>query len=459
MTPWAGWPPRPCRGRVEEAPRTTDALNRFETVTIDWLGKTATYQPRITTMPQDGWKAWISLTAPGSYLYDDADRLMELQNAGPSGAMATYALTLDANGNRTVTDKVEPFTLVPSEMTIDYTYNQQRNRLLTAGVSSFAYDADTFDYEHRLTGAGATQYSYDGANRRLETVRNGVTTRYIYDVAGNLLAEADGNNVITRYYIYGQGLLAMVTPSDDLYCYHFDAVGSTIAVSDELRTIVNQYAYTPFGIIMDEQETVHQPFKYVGQHGVMTEQNGFLYMRARYYDPNVGRFISEDPMGFDGGDVNLYVYAQNDPVLLSDPSGLWTLSFGITISGGLGLGGGGGTFLNIGHDPSRGSFGGWSASLTGTAQAGAFAGTGVSTQFVGQVTNANNVSQLEGSALVAGKSAGVGVVGGVEYIQGAVYKGFGISGGFGIKSIPASPVSTYAFGSTTSKIVGYEQGK
>ena len=54
----------------------------------------------------------------------------------------------------------------------------------------------------------------------------------------------------------------------------------------------------------------------------MAETNGFYYMRARYYDPLNGRFISEDPLGFDGGDVNLYVYSGNNPVLLVDPWGL-----------------------------------------------------------------------------------------------------------------------------------------
>jgi RHS repeat-associated protein len=54
----------------------------------------------------------------------------------------------------------------------------------------------------------------------------------------------------------------------------------------------------------------------------MTEPNGFYYMRARYYDTEVGRFISEDPVGFDGGDVNLYAYVGNNPVLLIDPLGL-----------------------------------------------------------------------------------------------------------------------------------------
>ena len=183
----------------------------------------------------------------------------------------------------------------------------------------------TFDYEHRLVGANGAvscSYSYDGGGNRLEAVRDGATTRYIYDAAGNLLAEADANNVITRYYIYGLGLMAMATPTDEIYCYHFNAIGSTIAMTDATQVIVNKYAYTAFGITANEEETVTQPFKYVGQHGVMTEPNGLQYMRARYYDPEVGRFISEDPLGFGGGDVNLYVYCKNNPILLVDPWGL-----------------------------------------------------------------------------------------------------------------------------------------
>jgi RHS repeat-associated protein len=98
-------------------------------------------------------------------------------------------------------------------------------------------------------------------------------------------------------------------------------VGNTVAITDGSETVVNSYDYSPFGMIISESEGFAQPFKFVGKLGVMAEGD-FYFMRARYYDPQVGRFISEDPLGFDGGDVNLYVYGGNNPLLVVDPWGL-----------------------------------------------------------------------------------------------------------------------------------------
>jgi RHS repeat-associated protein len=73
---------------------------------------------------------------------------------------------------------------------------------------------------------------------------------------------------------------------------------------------------------LNQVETISNPFKYVGALGVMDDGNGLLYMRARYYDPEVGRFISKDPIGFAGGDLNLYNYVGANPVNWVDPLGL-----------------------------------------------------------------------------------------------------------------------------------------
>lgn len=333
---------------------TYDELNRLKTVKIDWLaGKpVATYNYKDKEADLlDNVVLFNGIMT--SYSFDTAHRL-----TGITSPVASYQFTqLDGNGNRKNVVQTEPLALAFNPSMTGYGYNDRKTRLLTAGTNGFGYNNEgelssgygtsyTFDYEHRLAGMGGTSFSYDGSGNRLQAVRSGVTTRYIYDMMGNLLAEADGNNNITRYYIHGKGLLAMVTPEGQVYCYHYNAVGSTVALTDQNQAMVNKYAYDPFGNIGNQVEAVPQPFKFVGQHGVMTEPNGFYYMKARYYDPQVGRFISEDPMGFAGGDVNLSAYVQNNPINRVDPLGLNYIDISISIGTPIFFGGVFGVMIN-----------------------------------------------------------------------------------------------------------------
>ena len=114
--------------------------------------------------------------------------------------------------------------------------------------------------------------------------------------------------------------------SNALYVYHFDGTGHTVAITNSSQQTVNTYAYDPYGKLMAETETIAQPFKYVGQLGIQAEGNNLYYMRARYYDANIGRFISEDPAGVSGG-LNLYAYVGGNPVMAVDPSGLLGFNF------------------------------------------------------------------------------------------------------------------------------------
>lgn len=299
----------------------------------NWLGETVTYY-------YDGAARCTEYTHFNGteifYYLDAANRLTDIDiMSDQSMWVAWYSYALDSNGNRTnVTSGVpipEPSPVTGAE---SYGYNVARNRLLSSGMSNFTYDLEgqlstgygasyTFDFEHRLTGIGSeASFTYDGLGNRIRAVRGSETTNYIYDASGNLLAEADSQNRITRYYIYGHGLLGMITSENASCCYHFDGNGNTIALTDSLRNTVSGYAYDAFGTVVDQSEYIPQPYKFVGQHGVMAEPNGFHYMRARFYDPNVGRFISEDPLGFDGGDLNLYAYVRNNPINFNDPSGL-----------------------------------------------------------------------------------------------------------------------------------------
>ena len=169
----------------------------------------------------------------------------------------------------------------------NFTYDDE-GQLATKDTASYA-----FDYEHRLVIASSASdeaiYAYDGNGNRLQATRNGTVTRYIYDARGNLLAEADSTNAIKRYYIYGRGLLAMADSAGQTYTYHYNGIGSTVAMTDQSKNVVNKYFYTAFGLITNAEETIPQPFKFNGKYGVMTEPNGLYYMRARYYDPEICR--------------------------------------------------------------------------------------------------------------------------------------------------------------------------
>jgi RHS repeat-associated protein len=92
-------------------------------------------------------------------------------------------------------------------------------------------------------------------------------------------------------------------------------------MTDSSGNIVNKYAYDAFGNVLHSEEATPNPFKYVGMAGAMDEGNGLLYMRARYYDPGLGRFINQDPIGLLGG-INVYEYVGNNPLNFVDPSGL-----------------------------------------------------------------------------------------------------------------------------------------
>ena len=189
-----------------------------------------------------------------------------------------------------------------------------------------------YDYEDRLTsitsGAASTQYIYNGVGQRLARNNNGATTRFVLDPTSRLpriLAETDATGNITNYYTHGLGLTAKVTPAGQAFQYHFDARGSTVALTDAAQTVVNRYAYDPFGAPTAIAEQTTNPFRYIGQFGVTDEPNDLLFAPRRFYSSTLGRFLTKDAAEFSAANpqtMNEYVYSLNNPVILIDPSGL-----------------------------------------------------------------------------------------------------------------------------------------
>lgn len=316
---------------------TYDMANRLKTMT-NWLNETVTHYYDLAGRMDYTVNANGTIT---DYQFDDANRLTRLTNKKANGeVISEQVYTLDGNGNPESEFRIQPQG--PQEIAVDfsYQYNANKTRLETVTnddtntvIATFGYDdegqqtakdANTriFDARHRLTQQGNKTYVYDGNNNRL-MVTTGTDVRYfVYDAANNLLAEADANKVITRYYVHAQGLNQMIQGTDS-YTYHFSATGHTLAMTDDQETVVNQYAYSPFGRILGDLEGqgLEQPFKYVGKYGVQHENDAIYYMRARYYDAELGRFLKEDPIGFEGG-LNVSLYVGGNPIVGVDPSGL-----------------------------------------------------------------------------------------------------------------------------------------
>jgi RHS repeat-associated protein len=276
-----------------------------------------------------------------TYTYDSRNRVLTLYNGKPGGVISQYTYTLDGVGNRTAISLEEPLAKTQTPATVNSAY-VLGNLLMSSGTTYYTYDDNgnlatkippgtnyTFNSQNRLTEISDARHEniqshqYNGLGDRISKTVNETTTKYLVDPNGFLpqaIAEMDGSGNITSYYVYdGMGLVAKMT-SQDVYCYHYDGIGNTIAMTDASGNMVNKYAYDEFGNLLNSVEAVWNPFLYVGQYGVMDEDNGLLFMRARYYDPVVGRFISKDPIGYWGG-INLYGYVANNPISYVDATG------------------------------------------------------------------------------------------------------------------------------------------
>jgi len=318
-----------------------DQLNRLWKVN-DWLGYTTTY-----AYDNRGNLSAVSNTkgTHADYTYDIANRLKTASDTTSADTtISNFQFTLDKVGNRTNATMSIPLASAFTTKGINATYDPA-NQVESWDSATFGFDDAgrqtvmtdgattnyTYNLEDRLTGINngtdTYQYQYNGAGDRLASTANGTEKRYVLDLNGNMsrvLCETDASGNITAYYVYGLGLLYKITPTDERYHYHFDPIGSTIAITDVDETITDKYAYSPFGELMNEEVTTENPFRYVGQFGVMDEGNGLLFMRARFYDPETKRFLSRDPVKGEIRDtqiLNFHQYARNNPAIYVDYKG------------------------------------------------------------------------------------------------------------------------------------------
>lgn len=166
-----------------------------------------------------------------------------------------------------------------------------------------------------------TSFAYDGFGRRVSKTSGGVVTDYQWD-DDQVVAERDGSGIIVAEYAFYPGLDQphSVTTSAGTFVMARETPGNVIGLMPQSSNAVSaQYAYKPFGEMVRNDQTVTNSLRF--QSRPYDSETGLYYFRARYYDPELGRFISEDPIGPEAG-VNAYAFEGNNPINRADPSGL-----------------------------------------------------------------------------------------------------------------------------------------
>ncbi len=285
-------------------------------------------------------------TASETYKYDADDRILEAcfkaSGAACSATTDPYVRwTYDAVGNR-ITEKRGAATGATST-TLTYNYADQ---LTKNGTTTYLYDANgqqtsaglrsyVWNVAGRVTsssvGSNTVTYTYDGDGKRLSASTGPApaqTTKYLWDTnfaLPELAVERDGADQPLRRYVNGLETVSEITPAGEFF-FHHDAMGSVVNVTDQSGVTQWTRLYEPFGVKRSEtKDSPTAPAVPLGYAGEYNEPASGLYdLRARQYDPAVGRFLSEDPMSEPATAPygSAYAYAGDQPSVFTDPSGL-----------------------------------------------------------------------------------------------------------------------------------------
>jgi RHS repeat-associated protein len=265
------------------------------------------------------------------YAYDQASQLTGITYRLGTSVLGNLAYEYDQTGRRTKVSGTYARISLPSELTLA-AYNDA-NQLTQSATANLSYDENgnltndgvrTYMWNARneltsITGSGLNaSFGYDAFGRRSVKTVNGATTEFLYDglnavqekvsgaISANLLTSSV-DQILSRADV--NGTLSPIRVG----------LGSTLALTDSNGGESTQYTYDPFGQTSVTGIASANSSQYTGREN---DGTGLYYYRARYYSPSLQRFISQDPIGFAGGDMNLYAYVGNDPINWRDSYGL-----------------------------------------------------------------------------------------------------------------------------------------
>ena len=266
----------------------------------------------------------IDLDGTHTYSYDQLDRLTSATYTGTPAESYAY----DGVGNRTTSHRsatysYQPFDRLVGTDTASYIYNN--NGSLTSKSGASGTTQFVWDFENRLTqvvtpSSGSVTYKYDALGRRIQrTSSGGVSANFIYD-GQDVVKDINSDGSVVEY-LNGPGIDNKIrqkgSSSSTTYYFTQDHLGSTTSLTGANGKLIEQITYDAYG---NSSGSTRTRYDYTGRE--RDQLTGLLYYRARFYDPQLGRFISEDPIGLAGG-INLYAYVANGPTMYSDPQGLY----------------------------------------------------------------------------------------------------------------------------------------
>jgi RHS repeat-associated protein len=299
---------------------------------------------------------------------------------------------------------------IPGQGVLTVTHDADGNMTSGPHPSATGFATYTYDSRNRLTGALGFTFTYDAEDNRIGLSGAGETTSFVVDAGAELskVLVRTKNGVRTRY-VWGLGLQYEVNDAAQTTTYHYDAGGSTIALTNHSGVVIERLGYTPWGSINRRTTLsgtpVDTPFLYTGFFGCQTDSTGLHYLRARYYHPRIARFLNADPAR-DGW--NWYAFANGNPINMGDPSGLGAAAFADAVQS---------VFSFLGMVPVVGAF--------------------------FDVANAA-ISAARGNYVLAGASLAAAIPG-IGDIMGGARLGMGAARSLGGSSLAASPSYFPAF--------------
>lgn len=324
------------------------ATNRVNTI---YYSKNGVSDGKVT-YTYDGMGNIISVNENGKqrykYAYDKIGRLVSEKDLDGNREIC---YTYDNSGN--ILTKTDNGTVT------DYRYKDGTDRLISFGTELFAYDDMGNPKTYRnmscmwekgrqlksiSDGANTVSFTYDEFGMRTTKTAGGITTNYVYE-NGKLLREVTGSEKID--FVYGSdGIIGFRTGNKN-YLYRKNVFGDVTEIYSDNGTLVGKYSYTAFGecIVKVNEGGIAEknPIRYRGYY--YDEETSLYYLKSRYYDPEVGRFITIDDISYIDPEtingLNLYAYCLNNPVMYVDPMGhapwwSWFIS-GLQVLGGIAL--------------------------------------------------------------------------------------------------------------------------